>query len=264
MIQFLKISVCTYMYEWVIVTQSCLTLCDVMDCSPPGSSVHGILSRQEYWSGLPFPSPGDLANSGITPGSPALQADSVLTEPPGPPLLMTFWIQLQSLLVWMTHSCPPLPGSLTAVLSKSARVTLTSQPGRSLFSKPLPDLPSHISKSQRGWLSAPHTSILLSHQPQSLLLFRLFILLRSHWSPCSADAPGPVSQPLHMIAPLLLSTRPPQGSSPPWPQGGLQWPPWGKLKLCVLTSPSGYSSFTFLRGMSHHWMYYVISLVQFI
>jgi len=35
-----------------------------MDCCPPGSSVHGF-SRQEYWSGLPFPSPGDLPDSGI-------------------------------------------------------------------------------------------------------------------------------------------------------------------------------------------------------
>ena len=37
-------------------------------------------SRQGYWSGLPFPSPGDLSNPGIEPGSPALQADSLLTE----------------------------------------------------------------------------------------------------------------------------------------------------------------------------------------
>ena len=40
-------------------------------------------SRPEYWSGLPFPSPGDLPNPGIEPGSPALQADSLPTEPPG-------------------------------------------------------------------------------------------------------------------------------------------------------------------------------------
>ena len=40
-------------------------------------------SRQEYWSGLPFPSPGDLPNPGIKPGSPALQADSLPTEPLG-------------------------------------------------------------------------------------------------------------------------------------------------------------------------------------
>ena len=42
-------------------------------------------SRQEYWSGLPFPSLGDLLNPGIKPGYPALQADSLPTEPPNPP-----------------------------------------------------------------------------------------------------------------------------------------------------------------------------------
>ena len=40
-------------------------------------------SRQEYWSGLPFPSPGDLPNPGIEPRSPALQADALPAEPPG-------------------------------------------------------------------------------------------------------------------------------------------------------------------------------------
>ena len=47
-------------------------------------------SRQEYWSGLPFPSPGDLPNLGIKPGSPALQADTLLSEPPGKPQKSTF------------------------------------------------------------------------------------------------------------------------------------------------------------------------------
>ena len=42
-------------------------------------------SRQEYWSGLPFPSPGDLPNPGIEPRFPALQADSLPSEPPGSP-----------------------------------------------------------------------------------------------------------------------------------------------------------------------------------
>ena len=55
-----------------------------MGCSLPGSSVHGIL-QEEYWSGLPFPSPGDLPNSGIEPRSPALQADALTSEPPGKP-----------------------------------------------------------------------------------------------------------------------------------------------------------------------------------
>ena len=40
-------------------------------------------SRQEYWSGLPFPSPGDLPHLGIEPGSPALWADALTSEPPG-------------------------------------------------------------------------------------------------------------------------------------------------------------------------------------
>ena len=69
-----------------LVVQSCLTLCSHLDCSPPGSSVHGILQAIEeefsrQWSGSPFPSPGDRPNSGIklmSPVSPALQTDSLL------------------------------------------------------------------------------------------------------------------------------------------------------------------------------------------
>ena len=43
-------------------------------------------SRQEYWSGLPFPSPGDLPDPGIEPRSPALEADALTSEPSGKPL----------------------------------------------------------------------------------------------------------------------------------------------------------------------------------
>ena len=64
----------------VKVTQLCPALWDTMDCSPPSSSVHRI-SRQEYWSGQWFPSPGDLPKPGIEPRSPALQADSSPAEP---------------------------------------------------------------------------------------------------------------------------------------------------------------------------------------
>ena len=42
-------------------------------------------SRQEYWNGLPFSSPGDLPDPGIEPGSPELRADSLPSEPPGKP-----------------------------------------------------------------------------------------------------------------------------------------------------------------------------------
>ena len=65
------------------VTQLCPTLCKPMDCSLPGSSVHGIFQArllewvaiafsQGYWSGLLFPSPEDLPNPGIEARSPAL------------------------------------------------------------------------------------------------------------------------------------------------------------------------------------------------
>ena len=46
------------------------------------------LFREEYWSRLPFPSPGDLPDPGMQPGTPALQADSLPSEPPGKPFFL--------------------------------------------------------------------------------------------------------------------------------------------------------------------------------
>ena len=66
----------------VLVAQSCLTICDATDCRPPGSSVHGTLQAGILeWVAMPF-SRGSF-NPGIEPGSPALQADSLPSEPPG-------------------------------------------------------------------------------------------------------------------------------------------------------------------------------------
>ena len=65
----------------VLVAHLCLTLCNSVDCGLPGSSIRGIL-QQEYWNGLPFPSPRDLPDPGIELRSPALQADPLLSEPP--------------------------------------------------------------------------------------------------------------------------------------------------------------------------------------
>ena len=72
------------MYPEVKVTQSYPTLCNSKYYSQPGSSSMEF-SRQEYWSGLPCPPPGDLPNPGIKLQSPALQADSLPTEPPEKP-----------------------------------------------------------------------------------------------------------------------------------------------------------------------------------
>ena len=63
-----------------------------MDCSLPGL-LSLRFSKQEYWDGLPFPSPGDLPNPGIEPGSLALQADSLPSEPPGKPKHVTYKIE---------------------------------------------------------------------------------------------------------------------------------------------------------------------------
>ena len=60
------------------------TLCDPVDCIRQAPLSMGF-SRQEYCSGMPFPSPGGLPNPGIKFGSPALQADSFSSEPPGKP-----------------------------------------------------------------------------------------------------------------------------------------------------------------------------------
>ena len=62
------------------VPQSCPALCGPMGFSLQAPLSMGF-SRQEYWSGLPCPRPGDLPNSGTKPRSPALQADSLLSEP---------------------------------------------------------------------------------------------------------------------------------------------------------------------------------------
>ena len=68
----------------VLVTQLCPPVCDPMEYSLPGSSLHGILqARILEW--LPFPPPGDLPNPGIKPGSPVMQADPLPSEPPGKP-----------------------------------------------------------------------------------------------------------------------------------------------------------------------------------
>ena len=82
----------------VSCVQLLATLQTVAHQAPPSMG----FSRQEYWSGLPFPSPGDPPNPGIEPSSPALQADSLLSEPPGNPSIciknheFLWYLQFQS------------------------------------------------------------------------------------------------------------------------------------------------------------------------
>ena len=74
-------------YVCVLVTQSCLTLCDPMDCSPPSSSVHRILqARILEW--VPVPSSWGSSQTRDQTQASALQADSLLSETPGKPSLL--------------------------------------------------------------------------------------------------------------------------------------------------------------------------------
>ena len=91
-LQINKVAYRLLVYSSLIVNLCCVlhlvavvSDCDPMDCSSPGFSVHGYSPGKNIKSGLPCPPPGDLPNPGITPTSPALQVDSLLTEPPGKP-----------------------------------------------------------------------------------------------------------------------------------------------------------------------------------
>ena len=82
---FLKLKNSTSQYRKTHFKEMCPTLCNppwtAASQAPPSMG----FSRQEDWSGLPFPSPGDLPNSGIEPGSPTFQADALPSAPPGKP-----------------------------------------------------------------------------------------------------------------------------------------------------------------------------------
>ena len=68
----------------MVIAQLCLTLCDFMDCSPPGFYVYGPpQARIPEWVAIPFSR--DLPDPGIGPVSPELKADSLPSKPPGKP-----------------------------------------------------------------------------------------------------------------------------------------------------------------------------------
>ena len=115
-----------------VLTQWCPTLCDPMDCSRPGSSVHGDSPRKEYWSGLPCPSAGDLPNPGIEPRSPTLQVDSLPSEPQGRSGEAQMGERFQS----------SQPGARATVSTKSV-MTLTLA-----YSGPTPPLPQAQGREQ--------------------------------------------------------------------------------------------------------------------
>ena len=129
-----------------LVAQLCPPLCDPMNCSSPGFSVHGFLqARILEWS--PFPSPGDLPDPGMKPRSPTLQTNSLLSEPPSQ--------SVSSVAQTCPTLCDPMncstPGLLSITNSQSSP-KLTSielvMPSRHLILCPplllLPSIPHRI------------------------------------------------------------------------------------------------------------------------
>ena len=101
--------------------------------------IHGF-SRQEYWSGLPRPPPGDLPNPRIKPGSPTLPVDSLPSEPPGKPL----------------NKWPPTPIPVSICTSQRALHSSVSPPGPTRDS-------SQCLPYQSGELSHPWVTYRQSH-----------------------------------------------------------------------------------------------------
>ena len=88
------------------VTQSCPNVFDPMDYIAYHASPSMEFSRQEYWSGLPFPSPEELPHPGIEPRSLALQADALPSEPPGKLamyIVLSVWLVLSQLVLTITQ-----------------------------------------------------------------------------------------------------------------------------------------------------------------
>ena len=101
---------CSILYMWA---QLCLTLCDPMNVAHQAPLSMGFL-RQEYWSGLPFLSPGDLPNPGIEPTSPALLVDSL-------PIVCHWESQMLYTWGWQTSSTEGQPINMLGFLLQDAK-----------------------------------------------------------------------------------------------------------------------------------------------
>ena len=135
-----------------LVAKLCLTLVAPWTVAHQAPLSMGF-SRQEYWSGLPFPSPGDLPNPGIEPESPAVQADSLPTE---------LWGKPQWVYRWLHFSLLP---SLIAIVQKLNEVSLRAKTVR--ISKQECSLWNAVSSNNL------QPSFFLSINGTSLLLHRL-------------------------------------------------------------------------------------------
>ena len=156
-----------------VSAQSCPTLCNPMNSSPPDSYVHGIFrTRIPEWVAIPFCR--DLPHPGTEPQSPALQANSLPSGPQGKPLWKT-----QHLHPWLASEHPCSAGAL-GVLQVSVVLT---QPAHLMLRVPLPhraatpstpsSVPGPVPNSQTElviWLSSPCLSLPIGQMEPSLSL----------------------------------------------------------------------------------------------
>ena len=127
MCQFLLYRKISQSYDWLIFLYTKDSLSRIRLFATPWTVIHQIplsmgFSRQEYWSGVPFPSPGDLPGPGIEPRSPALQEDALTSEPPGKWDPKTYFlfskIHLNQILSNQVHSMYLWPESYLFVKKK--------------------------------------------------------------------------------------------------------------------------------------------------
>ena len=131
-----------------------------MVCGSPGSFVHGILTRPEYWRGLPFSTPGDLPDAGIKPRYPALWADSLPSEPPvwSHYIVLSTAATAKSLQLCPTQCDPidgsppgsPVPGILQARTLEWVAISFSNTWKRKMKVKSL----SHVRPSATPWTAA--------------------------------------------------------------------------------------------------------------
>ena len=136
--------------------QSCLTLCDPMDCSPPGSSVHGILqARILEWVAIPFSRESSpLGIEPMSPVSPALQADSLLLSHQGSSFLsfssVQFSLSVVSNSLWpheSQHARPPCPSPTSGVHPNSCASSPWCHPAISSSVVPFSSCPQSLQAS---------------------------------------------------------------------------------------------------------------------
>ena len=176
----------------VLVTQSCSTFCNHMDCTSTGSSVHGILQARIL---KPFPSPGELPDPEIESRS-ALQTDSLPSEPPGKPIsessLQIWWHQMVELQARM---CLSLLGSPSCPL----RSVQEGDPNHQLLGNPV----TSIIPMPSSYTSARGSGKLISFARKGLWNVwdseDLRILHTPGTALHSSPSPGSLGQILHLF-----------------------------------------------------------------